>query len=66
MTSADFSRQALRRASEKKEHPHVRETSRGKINNLHPIYLHHLLRNVRVALGLCFVLQTRPHCISLI
>lgn len=59
MTSADFSRQALLHASEKK-HPHVRETSRGKINNLHPIYLHHLLCRIRVAFGLRFVVQTRP------
>lgn len=30
--------------------PHVRETSRGKINNFHSIHPHHLHSNVRVVL----------------
>lgn len=59
MTSADLSRQLLA-VLPKKKRPHVRDTSRGKINNLHPIYLHHLLCHIRIALGLCFVWQTRP------
>ena len=59
MSSADFSPQLLA-VLPKKKRPHVRETSPGKANNFHPIYPHHLLCRIRIALGFCFVLQTRP------
>lgn len=59
MSSADLSRQLLA-ILPKKKRTHIRETSRGKIKNLHPIYLHHLLCRIRVALGLRFALQTHP------
>lgn|SRR5690606_17914405 len=45
--------------------PHVREISRGKTNNLHSMYPHHLHPNVRVVLGLRFVLQAHPHRVCL-
>src|SRR5690606_34544536 len=61
MTSADFSRQALRHASDKKKRPHVRETSPGKNDNFHPIYLLHLpccLRAVSDFDLLCNLIRT--------
>jgi len=39
---------------------HVCEISRGKTNNLHSMYPHHLHSDFRVVLGLRFVWQTRP------
>ena len=39
---------------------HVRETSPGKNDNFHPIYLLHLLLVPRTDIGLRFVLQTHP------
>jgi len=39
---------------------HVHETSPGKSTSFPSIYLLHLLCLFRIAIGLCFVMQTHP------
>jgi len=46
--------------------PHVCETSRGKTNNLHPIYPHHLHSGVRVVIWTSFCVANSSHRICLI
>ena len=60
MTSADFSQQTFFDRVSYLLFQHVCETSRGKINNFHSIYLQHLHPDVRVAFGLRFVWQAHP------
>ena len=44
----------------------INNVSLGKINNLHLIYLLHLLIEVLDSVGLRFVMQTRPLLVSLV
>lgn len=64
MSSADYSLQALLRAS-KKTSPHVCETSPDKSVIFPPYTCQIYYMWLQIVIGLCFVMQTYPHTLAL-